>query len=102
MTPAFDLVVRGGTVVTDTDTVRCDVGVRDGRIAELGGNLGPAAREIDAAGLLVMPGGIDAHCHIDQQSSSGLMTADDFFTGGVSAACGGTTTIVPFAAQHWG
>jgi dihydropyrimidinase len=102
MTTAFDLVVRGGTVVTDTETVRCDVGVRDGRIAELGGGLGPAAREIDAAGLLVMPGGIDAHCHIDQRSSSGLTTADDFFTGGVSAACGGTTTIVPFAAQHRG
>ena len=102
MTTAFDLVVRGGTVVTDTDTVRCDVGVRDGRIAELGGNLGPAVRTIDAAGLLVMPGGIDAHCHIDQRSSSGLTTADDFFTGGVSAACGGTTTIVPFAAQHRG
>jgi dihydropyrimidinase len=102
MTTAFDLVVRGGTVVTDTDTVRCDVGVRDGRIAEIGGNLGPAARSIDAAGLLVLPGGIDAHCHIDQRSSSGLTTADDFFTGGVSAACGGTTTIVPFAAQHRG
>jgi len=102
MTTAFDLVVRGGTVVTDTDTVRCDVGVRDGRIAELADGLGPAARTIDAAGLLVMPGGIDAHCHIDQRSSSGLTTADDFFTGGVSAACGGTTTIVPFAAQHRG
>ena len=102
MTTAFDLVVRGGTVVTDTDTVRCDVGVRGGRIAAIGGNLGTAASEIDAAGLLVMPGGIDAHCHIDQQSSSGLMTADDFFTGGVSAACGGTTTILPFAAQHRG
>jgi dihydropyrimidinase len=102
MTTAFDLVVRGGTVVTDTDTVRCDVGVRGGRIAAIGGNLGTAASEIDAAGLLVMPGGIDAHCHIDQRSSSGLTTADDFFTGGVSAACGGTTTIVPFAAQHRG
>jgi len=102
MTTAFDLVVRGGTVVTDTDSVRCDVGVCDGRIAALAAHLGPAAREIDAAGLLVMPGGVDAHCHIDQRSSSGLTTADDFFTGGVSAACGGTTTIVPFAAQHRG
>jgi len=102
MTTAFDLVVRGGTVVTDNATERCDVGVRGGRIAELGSRLGPAARSVDAAGLLVMPGGIDAHCHIDQRSSSGLTTADDFFTGGVSAACGGTTTIVPFAAQHRG
>ena len=51
---------------------------------------------------LVLPGGVDAHCHVDQKSSSGLMTADDFFTAGVSAACGGTTTIIPFAAQHRG
>ena len=79
-----------------------DVGIRGGRIAALGERLGPGSREIDASGHLVMPGGVDAHCHVDQQSSSGLMTADDFFTGGVSAACGGTTTIVPFAAQHRG
>ncbi|MFO7692709.1 MAG: dihydropyrimidinase [Vicinamibacterales bacterium] len=102
MTAPFDLVVRGGTVVTDTGARRLDVGVRAGRIAALGERLGPAAQEVDASGRLVMPGGVDAHCHIDQRSSSGLMTADDFFTGGVSAACGGTTTIVPFAAQHRG
>jgi dihydropyrimidinase len=98
----FDLVVRGGTVATESGTVRADVGIRDGMIAQLAPDLGPAAREIDATGRLVLPGGIDAHCHVDQQSSSGLMTADDFFTAGVSAACGGTTTIIPFAAQHRG
>ena len=102
MTAAFDLVIRGGTVVTDTEARRLDVGVRDGRIADLGERLGPAAQVVDASGRLVMPGGVDAHCHIDQRSSSGLMTADDFYTGGVSAACGGTTTILPFAAQHRG
>jgi dihydropyrimidinase len=102
MTTPFDLVIRGGTVVTDAGTLRADVGVREGRIAELGACLGAAVRELDAVGRLVMPGGVDAHCHIAQRSSSGLMTADDFFTGGVSAACGGTTTIVPFAAQHRG
>jgi len=98
----FDLLVRGGTVVTADGTVRCDVGVRDGRIAALGDALGPARQTVDAAGRLVLPGGVDAHCHIDQVSSTGLHTADDFFTGGVSAACGGTTTIIPFAAQHRG
>jgi dihydropyrimidinase len=102
MTASLDLAIRGGTVVTDTDVRRLDVGVRGGRIAELGERLGPAARDLDASGRLVMPGGIDAHCHIAQRSSSGLMTADDFYTGGVSAACGGTTTILPFAAQHRG
>jgi dihydropyrimidinase len=98
----FDLVVRHGTVVTDTDSMAADVGVRDGRVAEVGPGLGPGVDEIDARGRLVLPGGIDAHCHIDQKSSSGLMTADDFYTGGVAAACGGTTTVIPFAAQHRG
>jgi len=102
MTGGFDLVIRGGTVVTDAESRRLDVGVRGGLIAALGEGLGPASREIDASGQLVMPGGVDAHCHVAQRSSSGLMTADDFFTGGVSAACGGTTTIIPFAAQHRG
>jgi dihydropyrimidinase len=102
MTAPFDLAIRGGTVVTDTDVRRVDVGVRGGRIAAVGEHIGPATRDLDASGRFVMPGGIDAHCHIDQRSSSGLMTADDFYTGGVSAACGGTTTILPFAAQHRG
>ncbi len=98
----FDLVVRGGTVVTPAG-VRCaDVGVRGGIIAEVAPGLGPATRDLEASGRLVLPGGIDAHCHIDQRSSSGLMTADDFYTAGVSAACGGTTTVLPFAAQHRG
>ena len=102
MTAPFDLAIRGGTVVTDTDVRRLDVGVRGSRIVAVGEHIGPATRDLDASGRFVMPGGIDAHCHIDQRSSSGLMTADDFYTGGVSAACGGTTTILPFAAQHRG
>lgn len=98
----FDLVIRGGTVVTPSGVGRADVGVRGGVIAEVAPGLGPAACDLDAAGRLVLPGGVDAHCHIDQRSSSGLMTADDFYTAGVSAACGGTTTVLPFAAQHRG
>ena len=98
----FDLVVRGGTVVTEAGPARADVGIRQGTITEVSPSLGPGARELDATGRLVLPGGIDAHCHVDQRSSTGLMTADDFFTAGVSAACGGTTTIIPFAAQHRG
>jgi dihydropyrimidinase len=96
----FDLVIRGGTVATDRETVQSDVGVKDGRIAALGANLGRGAREIDALGKLVLPGGIDSHCHIEQRSSFGVMCADDFYSGTVSAAFGGTTTIIPFCAQH--
>lgn len=96
----LDLVIRNGTVVTASNTIHCDVGVRDERIVALAESLPHGKLEIDAAGKLVMPGGIDSHCHIDQRSSMGITTADDFYSGGVSAACGGVTTFIPFAAQH--
>ena len=98
----FDLVIRNGTVATAADTVQCDVGVRDGRVVALGASLGEGRDVIDAAGKLVLPGGIDSHCHIAQMGSNGVETADDFRSGSISAACGGTTTIIPFAAQHRG
>jgi dihydropyrimidinase len=98
----FDVLIKNGTVATASDTFDADVAVRDGRIVALGHDLGDADKEIDAKDMLVLPGGIDAHCHIEQESSLGLMTADDFYSGSVSAAFGGTTTIMPFAAQHRG
>src|SRR5690606_986690 len=58
--------------------------------------------EIDASGKLVLPGGVDSHCHIEQWSAAGLLSADDFGSATASAAFGGTTTVVPFAAQHRG
>jgi dihydropyrimidinase len=97
-----DLVVRGGTVVTASETLRCDVGVDGGRITALGEGLPSGRREVDARGRYVLPGGIDSHVHIEQVSSAGVMCADDFQSGTVSAAFGGTTTVVPFAAQHRG
>ncbi|MCP4048872.1 MAG: dihydropyrimidinase [Gammaproteobacteria bacterium] len=98
----YDMIIKGGTVVTATDTFLSDVAIRNGRIATLGFDLGSADREIDAKGMLVMPGGIEAHCHIEQESSTMLMTADDYYSGSVSAAFGGNTTMIPFAAQHRG
>lgn len=98
----FDMVIRGGTVVTAADTMRADVGIRAGKVVALADNLGEGAEEIDADGKLVLPGGIDSHCHIDQPSSMGATTADDFLSGSRSALCGGTTCIIPFAAQHKG
>jgi dihydropyrimidinase len=97
----FDLVIRGGTVATADRARDCDIGIRDGRIAALGANLA-GARVIDAAGKLVLPGGVDSHCHIEQVSSMGVMCADDFYSATVSAAHGGTTTVIPFCAQHRG
>ena len=99
---ALDLVIRNGTVVTAADSFAGDVGVRGGRIVALAEDLPAAAREIDAAGLLVLPGGVDSHCHIEQLSGMGIWNADDFESGTISAAFGGTTTVIPFAAQHHG
>ena len=98
----FDLVLRGGTVVTATDLFEADVGITGEIVTALGWGLGPGAREIDAKGRLVMPGGVDSHCHIEQLAASGLMNADTFETATRSAALGGTTTVIPFAAQHVG
>src|SRR5262249_60678206 len=96
----YDLVVRNGTLATASDIFRADIGVIDGRVATIGAKLGTGAREINAEGRIVTPGGVDSHCHIEQRSSMGVMTADDFFTATRSAACGGTTTVIPFAAQY--
>ena len=98
----LNLVIRGGTVVTAAGTSRCDVGVRDGRIVTLADSLTGGSEVIDATGKLVLPGGIDSHCHIAQTGSLGVESADDFRSGSISAACGGTTTIMPFAAQAKG
>jgi dihydropyrimidinase len=93
----YDLILRGGKVATASDIFRCDIAVRDGRIAALGEDLGRAEAVIDAGGMLVTPGGIDSHCHMDQQAWEGQETCDDFRSGTRSAACGGTTTVIPFA-----
>jgi len=101
-TAPFDLTIRNGRISTATDTFTADIGVRDGVIAALGQGLAPGKRDIDAAGRWVLPGGIDSHCHVEQLSGMGIMCADDFYSATVSAAFGGTTTIIPFAAQHRG
>ncbi|MDN4586989.1 dihydropyrimidinase [Xenophilus aerolatus] len=98
----FDLVIRNAQAVTASDIFHCDIGVRDGRVVQLGLGLGAGTREIDAAGRAVTPGGVDTHCHLDQPQAPPVVSADDFLTGSRSAACGGTTTVIPFAAQHKG
>jgi dihydropyrimidinase len=95
----YDLVIKNGTLVTASETFRADIGIRDGRIVAHGEDLS-GKDEIDATGKLVMPGGIEAHCHIGQESATGGMTADDYRSGSISAAFGGNSCFVPFAAQH--
>ncbi|EIZ86073.1 phenylhydantoinase [Methylobacterium sp. GXF4] len=100
--PEFDLAIRGGTVVTASDTVRADVGVRGGRIVAVAEGIADAARVIDASGLLVLPGGIDSHVHIAQDPGPGIVMADDFASATRAAAAGGNTCVMPFAVQPRG
>ena len=98
----LDLTIRNGTVATAAETMRCDIGIAGEKIVAIAEHLPAGERDIDAGGRYVLPGGIDSHCHIEQLSGMGIMSADDFYSGTVSAAFGGTTTIIPFAAQHRG
>jgi dihydropyrimidinase len=98
----FDVTVRGGRISTDRETFEADIGITNGVIAAIEKSLPPGNEDIDATGHWVLPGGIDSHVHIEQLSGMGMMCADDFYSGTVSAAFGGTTTIIPFAAQHRG
>ncbi len=98
----YDLKITNGTVANSAETFNADIGISDGKIVAIGKKIGDADRVIDASGKYVLPGGIEAHCHIEQESSSGLMTSDDYYSGSVSAAFGGNTCFVPFAAQHRG
>ena len=98
----FDLILRNGHVLTSTSDDFGDVAVKDGAIAGLGQIRGTAAREIDCTGKVVTPGGVDVHAHIEQMSGMGLMNADTFETATRSAAMGGTTSVVSFAAQAKG
>jgi dihydropyrimidinase len=98
----FDTLIKNGLITTAVDCYYADIGIKAGRIVALGHELGEAAEVIDAEGLWVLPGGIDAHCHLDQPLGDGAVMADGFYSGTRSAACGGTTTVMPFAAQQKG
>src|SRR6516162_11715026 len=95
-----DTLIRNGTVVTARETIAADVLIEGERIREVRASIPPqAARKvIDATGLYVMPGGIDAHTHLDMPFG-GTTSADDFETGTRAAAFGGTTSIIDFAIQ---
>ena len=97
----MDLVIRNGTIATASGVFAADLGIKDGKIAQIGGSFPATAAAVDATGCYVMPGGIDVHTHLDS-ASFGASSADDFQAGTVAAACGGTTSIVDFCAQSRG
>ncbi len=98
----YDLVIANGTVATAADVFKADIGIYDGRIVQIGGDMGSATRVIDAAGKYVLPGGIDSHVHIAQPSGPGIVMADDFDSATRAAAFGGNTTVMPFCLQERG
>jgi dihydropyrimidinase len=95
-------LVKNGTVITASDRYQADIYIDKGVVTLIGQGLNlPAETVIDASGMLVMPGGIDVHTHLDMPFG-GTTSADDFETGTVAAAHGGTTTLVDFAIQSFG
>ena len=90
----FDTVIRGGTLITPSGPVNADLGIAGGRIAAIGFDL-VGERVIDATGKLVLPGAIDPHVHL-QMPAGAVTSSDDWETGTIAAACGGTTTVIDF------
>src|ERR1700689_3692229 len=101
--PTMNTLIRNGTVVTATETKAADVLIEGERILEVRAGIAEtsAGKVIDATGMYVIPGGVDAHTHLDMPFG-GTTSADDFETGTRAAAFGGTTSIVDFAIQARG
>ena len=98
----MSILIKGGRIVTATDDYTGDIFIDGERVTTIGSSLNlPADRVIDAKGKLVLPGGIDVHTHMDMPFG-GTTSADDFESGTIAAAFGGTTTIVDFAIQYKG
>jgi dihydropyrimidinase len=97
----MDVAVANGTIATADGLYSADLGIKEGKIAQIGGAMPTAKHVIDAKGCFVMPGGVDVHTHLDSPVAD-FFSADDFKTGTIAAACGGTTTIVDFCSQKRG
>ena len=94
------ILIKNGTVVSARDSQKLDVLIEGEKIAAVGAGLSEDGHEVvDASGLLVMPGGIDVHTHLDMPFG-GTTSADDYTTGTQAAAAGGTTTVIDFALQN--
>ena len=95
-------LIRNGTIVTASDKYDADLYIDKGVISLIGRGLTiPAETVVDASGQLVLPGGVDVHTHLDMPFG-GTTSADDFETGTIAAAHGGTTTLIDFAIQDFG
>ena len=97
------VLIQNGTIVNADSTVQADLLIDGATINEIRAGIPPSSAQtvVDARGLLLLPGGVDAHTHLDMPFG-GSKSADDFETGTRAAAIGGTTTIVDFAIQARG
>jgi dihydropyrimidinase len=96
----FELVVRGGTLLSACDKQAADIGIRDGKIEAIGQGL-IGDKMVDASGLYVLPGGVDPHVHL-QMPAGETTSSDDFGSGTIAAVMGGTTTIIDFVEPEAG
>lgn len=97
----YHTVIAGGTIVTGTDVIRADIAITGGQIAAIGQNL-KGEHRIAADGLLVLPGGVDTHCHIEQLQEGGGADEEGWVTGSTSCLAGGTTSVITFSTQFKG
>ncbi|NCQ61445.1 MAG: dihydropyrimidinase [Myxococcales bacterium] len=98
----MSILIKNGRIVTAVDDYFADVFIDGEKIVQIGKDLNVQADEtLDAKGKLVLPGGIDPHTHLDMPFG-GTTSADDFETGTIAAAHGGTTTLIDFAVQTKG
>lgn len=95
----MDYVIKNGTICLEGEQFRADLTIRNGRIWSVGSSVHTGSEvNINADGKFVCPGGIDPHTHMDLQQSPRYRSCDTFYSGGVAAACGGTTSIIDHMA----
>lgn len=99
----MDLLIKNGTIVTDSEMFKADVAVKDGKIVAVAEGIRPedGTKTVDTEGKLVLPGAIDAHTHL-AMPFGGTISSDDYYAGTRAAACGGTTTVFDFVLQDFG
>ncbi len=97
----MDTVVKNGTIVTHEGTYKADIGIEDGRIARIAESIPTGNKVIDASKMLIFPGIIDAHTHMETPVKE-TISSDDFYTGTKAASAGGVTTIIDFTIQNKG
>jgi dihydropyrimidinase len=99
----YDLIIKGGLAVLENGPAIADIFISNGVIKRVSAasfrQAAKACRVMDAAGLLVLPGIIDAHVHYSLHLGGGKITSDDFYTGSAAAACGGVTSVIDYTGQ---